>query len=330
MKPRLLELLACPGCGGALTVEHPRTEDDEIREGELVCGVCHQRHPIRRFIPRFVKTDLYVDTFSFEWDVFHDVQIDVRNRTNASEETFTAKTGFTPDQARDRLFLDAGVGAGRYAEVVSRWGGEVVGMDLSFAVDAAFRNIGKRENVHLVQADIYRPPFRKGVFDHVYSIGVLHHTPDTQKAFGSIAPLVKAGGSLAVYLYPRGPYHAFSDIWRKVSIRLPLRLMWFMSVAAVPLYYLYRVPLLGRLLRTLLPISMDPRWRWRWLDTFDWYTPRYQGKHTYPEVYRWYADNGFGDVELFEHPICMRGFKKAGCASPPAGFETAAGGIKSG
>jgi hypothetical protein len=50
---------------------------------------------------------------------------------------------------------------------------------------------------------------------------------------------------------------------------------------------------------------MERNWRWRWLDTFDWYTPKYQWKFLYPEIYRWFRDNGFEQVELFDGPIRM-------------------------
>ena len=83
--------------------------------------------------------------------------------------------------------------------------------------------------------------------------------------------------------------------------------MWALSAAAVPLYYLYRLPVVGKLLSLALPISMEPDWRWRWLDTFDWYTPTYQWKYLYPEIFRWFRDNGFDDVEIFDGPIRMSG-----------------------
>jgi len=310
MKDRLLDLLACPECRGVLELRQEVREGGEIREGTLGCAACLREYPIRGFVPRFVETDRYVDTFSFEWNTFHDVQIDILNNTTASEDTFAEKTGYTREQAQGRLFLDAGVGAGRFAEVVSRWGGEVVGFDLSYAVEAAFGNIGRREGVHLVQADIFKPPFREGVFDHAYSIGVLHHTPDTRRAFESLVPLLKAGGGFAVYLYEKHPSSHFSDRWRVLTVRLPLRLMYALSAAAIPLYFLYRLPLVGGFFQLLVPIAMWPHWKWRWLDTFDWYTPRYQWKHTYPEVFRWYRDAGFRDIELFDFPVCLRGFKR--------------------
>jgi hypothetical protein len=56
---------------------------------------------------------------------------------------------------------------------------------------------------------------------------------------------------------------------------------------------------------------MEPEARWRWLDTFDWYTPKYQFKYLYPEIFRWFRENGFHDVEIFDGPIRMSGKKLA-------------------
>jgi hypothetical protein len=123
-------------------------------------------------------------------------------------------------------------------------------------------------------------------------------------------PLLKSGGGFAVYLYEKNFSSRFSDRWRVLTVRLPLRLVYVLSAVAIPLYYLYRVPRLGNYLQQLFPIAMWPHWKWRWLDTFDWYTPRYQWKHTYPEVFRWYREAGFRDIELFEFPVCLRGFKR--------------------
>jgi len=67
----------------------------------------------------------------------------------------------------------------------------------------------------------------------------------------------------------------------------------------------------GCIFRVILPISLHPNWRWRWLDTFDWYTPTYQWKMLYPEVFRWFRTNGFLDIDVFDEPICMRGVKNA-------------------
>jgi hypothetical protein len=66
---------------------------------------------------------------------------------------------------------------------------------------------------------------------------------------------------------------------------------------------------------------MHPDWRWRWLDTFDWYTPTYQWKFLYPEVFRWFRENGFEDVELFDGPIRMSARKKRSVESLSGRFR---------
>jgi len=208
--------------------------------------------------------------------------------------------------------LDAGVGAGRFAEVAAGRGGEVFGVDLTSAVDAAYENIGRLENVHLAQADIFALPFKDGTFDLGYSIGVLHHTPDPAAAFRRLAAAVKPGGRMAVYLYPGyGPGRRGPDLIRAITTRLPLKVMFALSAVSVPLYYVYRVPFFGKLAHLICPISMHPEWRWRWLDTFDWYTPRYQWKFLYPEVAGWFRTTGFSDLELFDDAIRMAGVKSS-------------------
>ena len=193
-------------------------------------------------------------------------------------------------------------------------------------VDAAHDTLRGRDNVHLVQADIFHLPFRRETFDAAYSIGVLHHTPDTREAFRSVASRVRSAGEFAVFIYAFGHYHFFSDLWRKVTTRMPVRLLYGLTSLAVPLYVLYRVPLIGMGLRLVFPMSQHPRARWRWLDTFDWYSPKYQHKHTWPEVHGWFVDEGFEALRLFQQSrelallhVCMRGRKRpcAGGAAVP-------------
>lgn len=312
MKLGALRFFACPACQAELEARVERQEGAEVMEGRLRCRECGAEYPVRRGIPRFVGGEAYASSFGRQWSWFRTVQLDSVNGTGESEGTLAATTGWSDGDYQGRLVLDAGVGAGRFAEVVARKGGEVVGVDLTAAVDAAYANIGRRATVHLVQADIFALPFREGTFDLAYSVGVLHHTPDPRAAFGRVGAMVKKGGGLAVYLYAGyGPAHRAPDLLRTVTTRLPLGLMLALSAAAIPLYYLYRVPLLGRVLQLLCPISLHPDWRWRWLDTFDWYTPRYQWKLLYPEVFRWFRANGFLDIEVFDDPIRMRGVKTA-------------------
>jgi SAM-dependent methyltransferase len=313
MKPSALRFLVCPSCRDGLEL-HVDVEDGlEVMEGRLRSPGCGRDYPIRGGVPRFVPSGSYAASFGFQWNRFSRVQLDSMNGTRQSETTLANTTGWKDHDYQDRLVLDAGVGAGRFAEVVARKGGEVVGLDLTTAIDAAWTSIGRHPRVHLLQADIFAMPFRDATFDLAYSIGVLHHTPDVQAAFARVAAAVKPGGALAVYVYARyGPGHHFSDAIRKITTRLPARLMLAVSALAVPMHYAYGLPGIGKVLNLVCPISPHPNWRWRWLDTFDWYTPRYQWKLLYPEVFEWFRENGFHDVEIRGGPIRMRGQKGSG------------------
>lgn len=310
MKPAVLRLLICPACKDELGLRTRLQQGPEVVEGTLACRGCGAAYPIRKGVPRFVADGTYASSFGFQWHWFRTAQLDSVNGTNESGRLLQATTGWTDEDYAGRLVLDAGAGAGRFAEIVAGKGGEVVGIDLTTAVDAAYLNVGRYPNVHLVQTDMFAMPFREETFDLAYAIGVLHHTPDPRRAFTRVAATVKKGGGLAIYVYGRyGPGHCLSDAIRVVTTRLPLRLVLALSALAVPLYHLHRMPGLGRLLRLLCPISMHPNWRVRWLDTFDWYTPTYQWKFLYPEVYRWFRANRFQEIEIFDHPIRMRGTK---------------------
>ena len=310
MTPRLLELLVCPACKGELVLRTEGPASGDVQTGTLTCSMCVAAYPILRGIPRFVGQDTYAESFGDEWHRFRTVQLDSVNGTTESADGFALKTGLEPGDVRGRLVLDAGVGAGRYAEVLARWGAEVVGVDLTRAVDAAAENLRALPTAHLVQADIFALPFRDETFDIAYSIGVLHHTPDTAAAFRHVAAAVKKGGQLAVYVYQAaGLARYFSDTFRAITTRLPRPVVYYLSTAAIPLYFLHGVPVIGRASQTVLPTSLHPNWRWRWLDTFDWYTPRYQWKHRYPEVIRWFREAGFSDLYVADEPICIRGLK---------------------
>jgi len=310
MRIEFLEWLRCPECKGPLEAVADALERDCIKKGTLICH-CKKEYPIENHIPRFVESEAYTESFGFEWKVYSKTQLDSANRNGVSEKMFRARIDFPLDQLKDQLVLDAGCGMGRYAEVVTRYGGVIIGIDRSKAIDVAFENIGRRENVHLIQADLFHLPFEKEIFDFIYSYGVLHHTPDAEKAFEQLPPLLKRDGKLSIFVYDN--YNKAivysSNFWRQLTTRLPRRLLYYLCALSIPLYYLYRLPFIGRILKGILVISMEKHWRWRWLDTFDWYSPKHQSKHTHAEVSRWFEKGGLRDIKIFEGEVTLMGTK---------------------
>ena len=296
--------LVCPQCRAALPVL------SSWPSGAVACAGCGRVARMEGGIPRFVATDGYTDSFSFEWLRYRQTQLDAA-QGGESERTFRAKTGWTPDDVKGRLILDAGCGMGRFAEVVSRWGGRVVAVDLSRAVDAAQENLAGRDHVLVCQADLRELPFPDGCFDLIYSIGVLHHTPNCEQVFRGLIRYLAPGGTIAVWLYANdgGVWIAFSDFYRRFTTKLPSRMLHALAHLAVPAYYFYQIPVLGRMLWTIVPMSMHPRPAWRVLDTFDWYSPRYQSKHTDAEVISWFQAEGLVDIKPLGMPVAVSGVK---------------------
>lgn len=334
MKADLLNLLACPACSGSLLLRETVESRGEIESGKLLCGSCAATYPILRYVPRFVPSENYAGSFGFQWNRFRHTQLDSHSGVPISASRFFSFSGWSPEQLRGSRVLDVGCGAGRFAEVALSTGAETVAIDYSSAVDACWENLGHHPGLHVVQADVYNLPFKPGTFDYVYCLGVLQHTPDVRKAFLSLPPQVKPGGSLAVDIYASHPLNVF---WPKYWLRPLTRRMnqqrlfrlierlvpWLLPISDA----LFRVPVLGSKLRYLVPVmnhrpvypqlSRQQIREWAVLDTFDMFAPAYDRPQSVKTLASWFEGAGMLNVEVYEHgQVVGRGTRREAPGSP--------------
>ncbi len=244
MKNKLLEYLKCPSCAGTIILAAvANTEELEIMEGQLACGSCQRTFPIVRGVPRFGTPEKLdsgkaatAENFGWQWQHF------VQSDELYADQFLGWIAPVRPEFFQDKVVLEGGCGKGRHTQLAASWGArDVIGVDLSDAVETAFAATRKLENAHIVQADIYQLPFAR-VFDYAFSVGVLHHLPDPRAGFRSLAAKVKNGGSLSAWVYGAENNEwitRFVDPLRKrFSSRISRRALLHISKAPAVLVYL--------------------------------------------------------------------------------------------
>jgi SAM-dependent methyltransferase len=238
-------------------------------------------------------------------------------RPDEDRATFHNRTGLSAAELAGKAVLDGGCGMGRYLRIAAELGPALlVGIDLSLAVVAARELTAGLDEVAVVRGDLLRPPFPPGSFDHVYSIGVLDHTPDPRAAFLRLAALLKPGGRIAIWIYrkERPIVEWVMNAHRSVSTRLPLQMLMLLSRWSTPIggfklrlmasrrWFVQRLGVALHLLT--IGVSMHPDPEVRACDTLDWYAPRYLSRHTQDEVAGWFRDAGLTDVvDLSENQV---------------------------
>jgi len=316
MKVELLELLRCPQSGQELEMADCVSRDGRIRSGWLVAKGGRHRYPVHNFVPRFVPESNYADSFGMQWSRFSKTQLDSHSGHPISADRFWKATGWSPQILAGQWVLDVGCGAGRFAEIALQAGARVVAMDYSTAVDACYANLRHHEDLHVVQGDIYALPFLNNSFSYVYSLGVLQHTPDVEKAFKALPPMLTGGGRICVDYYQRSwKSEMLPKYWlRPITKRIPkMRLFSLLETLVPKLLFLSRLvgsmPLVGNTLKRMipvanyageLPLSPEQHREWSLLDTFDWFSPEFDNPQTPQAVKRWMNDAHLVQVEVLK------------------------------
>ena len=110
-----------------------------------------------------------------------------------------------------KKLLEVGCGLGTDLLQFAKGGASVTGVDLTprsiELVEKRFSQVGLAVDAQV--ADAENLPFEDKTFDIVYSFGVLHHTPNTQKAIDEIYRVLKPGGQIVIMLYHKNSLHVW-------------------------------------------------------------------------------------------------------------------------
>ena len=293
----LSTVFVCPVCGG-----------DFARTSEVLVCISGHRYRVIRGIPRFVESDEQ-RSFGLQWNRFDDVQLDSRNGTTLTRDRILVQSQLAPTEFAGRRILEVGCGSGRFTEVLLGFGGQVVAVDYSNAVDACAKlNSAAIEGGRLVigQADAFALPVKPRSFDIVMGYGMLQHTGNAERALHALWEHVGVGGLLLVDRYQLDLRHVmpFKYALRPITRRLPaerlLRVIERVCKVLIPAerrmlrgaqgndWRKYVRFVLGRFPNSIYPVNLelqgllDPELvvRWSVLETFDQYAPRYDSPCT--------------------------------------------------
>ena len=165
---------------------HPRIDDEKPMSDQ-------PEHP------RNVD-DRVVEAFGYEWSRFGNESLD----DEELREMFDAYASIFPwdDLPSDAVGFDAGCGSGRFARFFAPRVGRLICVDASArALDVARRTLLGHDNVEFRHEDLSAMGIADGSCDFGYSLGVLHHVPDTEDATRACVRKLKPGAPFLVYLY---------------------------------------------------------------------------------------------------------------------------------
>ena len=185
-----------------------------------------------------------VESFGDEWSKFDQSQMSKEEAKEIFEKYFNIFPWH--NLPKNSEGFDMGCGSGRWASFVAPRVSILHCIDPSGALDIAKLKLKKFNNINFYNSSVDDVKLQENTQDFGYSLGVLHHVPDTQLAIKSCASLLKSGAPLLLYLYyafDNRPWWfvlvwKLSDILRKLISNFPSRLKILITdIIAILIYY---------------------------------------------------------------------------------------------
>jgi SAM-dependent methyltransferase len=184
-----------------------------------------------------------VDSFGDEWTRFDQSKMTSKEVKKAFDEYFSVfPWNSLPSNAEG---FDMGCGSGRWANLVASKVDKLNCIDPSSAINIARSQLSHHQNIIFHQDSIESTRILNESQDFGYSLGVLHHVPDTSSAIKSCVDLLKPGAPFLVYLYYAFDGRPFwfkllwkiSDFIRKIVFRMPPSLKNFTTDTIAAIVY---------------------------------------------------------------------------------------------
>jgi len=157
-----------------------------------------------------------VNSFGDEWSHFNQTGM----ADQEAEKIFKGYFGIFPwsKLPKNASGFDMGVGSGRWAKLVAPKVGTLNCIDASDkALEVAQNNLEEAKNVNFLHGTANEKMLKDNSQDFGYSLGVLHHIPDTELALQGCVDMLKPGAPFLLYLYYRFDNRPF---WFRVLWRL--------------------------------------------------------------------------------------------------------------
>jgi SAM-dependent methyltransferase len=169
------------------------------------------------------------DRFGYEWNAYAEV-------VPGHEEQFRRWTAaLAPEDWRGKDFLDVGCGMGRNSYWPLKYGatsGVAVDID-ERSLKCARRNLEPFPTMRVMHASVYDLPFEDR-FDLAFSIGVLHHLGEPERALAKMVRAIKPGGHVLIWVYGRENNRLLVSVLNPLRqlllSRLPIRITHHLSL----------------------------------------------------------------------------------------------------
>ena len=171
-----------------------------------------------------------VKSFGDEWTRFDQSELSAAESKKIFEDYFAVfPWNKLPENASG---FDMGCGSGRWAKLIAPRVGHLHCIDPSSALDVARAALATETNVTFHCASVDESPLFPGSQDFGYSLGVLHHIPDTAGAIQACVAMLKPGAPFLVYIYYAFDNRSLffkltwrcSDLLRRLVCKLPPKL----------------------------------------------------------------------------------------------------------